>query len=245
MGEAAGTFLSIYLLRIRKINNSVPLAIPITASLWPFPIKPTATDDPRWQLLQKEINAFLDKASNGVDLTPHLSLLVHKQGFTPAAESKDPDADRWADKDFLLNVMGFHHFHLGTKVETAGHITRTNEVLFAEVTREIFNVVAIFDHSVFERKNGKTNKLTAERDRLWGLFTKISSRGIPPGCLYIPSMIMTSGHSSHHVTLADRYAYIIREIDSKIDDPSFVTNLYAEAGINSPSRPKLNWHLYY
>ena len=67
----------------------------------------------------------------------------------------------------------------GMAVETAGHVTRTDEVLFAEVTRDQFNVVAIFDHAVFDKTDKVTKTMTAERDRLWGLFTKISSRGAP------------------------------------------------------------------
>ena len=113
-------------------------------------IEPTATNDPRWCALRTEIDAFLFKVRNGEDLTPHLSLQAHKQGFTPAAGLTGPNVDKWADKDFLLNVMGFHHFHLGTSIEAAGHVMRTDDVLFAEVTRDTFNVVAIFNHSVFD-----------------------------------------------------------------------------------------------
>lgn len=207
--------------------------------------EPTATNDPRWKILRNEIDAFLTKVRNGDDLTPHLSLQAHKQGFTPASASRDPNVDKWADKDFLLNVMGFHHFHLGITVETAGHVTRTDEVLFAEVTRDQFNVVAIFDHTVFEKTDKVTKSMTAERDRLWDLFTKISSRGVSPGSVYVPSMIMTSGHSMHHVMLADRYGHVVHEIDSKIDDPSFVDSLYVDAGVSPPPRPKLKWHFNY
>ena len=64
---------------------------------------------------------------------------------------KTPKPDSWADKDFLLNVMGLHHFHLGLTKETAGHMTRTNQVLFASVTREELEILGLFDHAAFEQ----------------------------------------------------------------------------------------------
>lgn len=67
-------------------------------------IHPTATQDRRWKILNSEINQFLSKVRNGEDLTPHLSLQPHTQGYTPAAALCGVDSNRWADKDFLLNV---------------------------------------------------------------------------------------------------------------------------------------------
>ena len=208
-------------------------------------LEPTVTSDSRWRTLRNAIDIFLNKVRNGENLTPHLSLLVHKQGFSPATAAKAPDVNRWADKDFLLNVMGFHHFHLGIVIEAAGHVARTDDVLFAAVTRDEFAALAIFDHSAFERTDTITQTMTAERNRLWDIFTKRSSRGIPPGAVYVPAMITTSGHSYHHVRLADQYARIVRELDPKIDDPSFIKSLYEDAKITIPLRPKLKWNLHY
>lgn len=208
-------------------------------------IEPTATADKRWRTLRPAVDSFLDKVRNGDNLIPHLSLQIHSQGFTPAAAAKVPDADRWADKDFLLNVMNFHHFHLGTTTVAAGHVDRTNEVVFAEVTRDKFNLVAIVDHSVFEKIDKVTKEMTAERDRLWDIFNKRSSQGMPPGSFYIPAAIMTSGHSEHHVRIADHYARIVRETNPMLDDSSFLSRLYNDAGLPVPLRPKLKWHFHF
>lgn len=208
-------------------------------------IESTALSDKRWRSLKPAIEALLEKVRGGDDLIPHLSLQVHNQGFTPAATAKNAGADRWADKDFLLNVMGFHHFHLGMSTLPAGHVDRTNEVAFAEVTRDQFNLVAIFDHSVFDKTDEVTRTMTAERDRLWDIFTKRSSRGMPPGAVYVPAAIMTSGHAEQHVRMADYYARIVRELDPRLDEPSFVHDLYTEAGLPVPSRPKLKWHFHF
>jgi hypothetical protein len=55
---------------------------------------------------------------------------------------------RWSDKDFLLNVMGYHHFHLGTAVQRRGYVDRTDDLIFAEVRRDTFTVIAIFGMKV-------------------------------------------------------------------------------------------------
>lgn len=114
-------------------------------------IRESASKDPRWKSLKPQIGQFLEKVESGDNLSPHLSLGAWREGYTPAVQQIGTVGDKWADKDFLLNVMGFHHFHLGTKPEKQGFIERTDDVLFAFVTRTTFDVLGIFDHSVFER----------------------------------------------------------------------------------------------
>jgi hypothetical protein len=139
--------------------------------------------------------------------------------------------------------MGYHHFHLGINLEPAGHVERTDNVIFARITRDKFDVVAFFDHSVFESHQSETKKLTSERERLWNIFGKRSSRGVPPGNVIVPSMIMTSGHAFHHVGIAQDYSHVVREIDPKIDENEFVNSLYEGANLEVPPKPKLKWHL--
>lgn len=208
-------------------------------------LEQSAVKDHRWNTMKQAVDSLLNKVENGDDLTPHLSLQAHKHGFTPTAATTAPVVNKWADKDFLLNVMGFHHFHLGLTIEAAGHVERTDNVLFAAVTRDSFRVLAICDHSVFDKVDKSTQVMTSERERIWDIFLKWSSNGLPPGSAFIPSMIMTSGHSYNHVQLADYYAKLIRHFDSQIDDKSFVDNLYNDAGIPVPVRPKLKWSLEY
>jgi hypothetical protein len=67
-----------------------------------------------------------------------------------------------ADKDMLLNVMGYHHFHL----DAAPHNKkRSDDVLFAHVTPDTFTLLGIFDHTVF-----CYTRITTERMRLWEIF---------------------------------------------------------------------------
>ncbi len=205
-------------------------------------IEKHVTRDPRWRSLSSSINHLLEKVKSGEDLTPHLSLKIHKKGFSPAATRSDQNVDRWEDKDFLLNIMGYHHFHLGNQIQGKDHVERTDDVLFAEVTRDKFRVIAIFNHSVFEKTATVTSELTEERKKLWNIFDERSLAGAPPGSVVIPSIIMTSGHSYKIVRLAQDYMRVIRDIDPKLDDHNFVRELFSEASIPIPKKYKLNWH---
>lgn len=208
-------------------------------------IEATASEDPRWSKLATEVTSFLSNVRRGDGLTPHLSLELHTRGYTPASAQKGPDVDRWADKDFLLNVMGYHHFHLGPQVHPNSFADRSDDLIFARVSRDHFTIIAIFDHSVFERSDDATKAMTKERQRLWSVFDEHSSRGMAPGTVYIPSMVTTSGHSMHVVRMADVYARVVREIDPKLDEIEFVKSLYGSAKLPYPKKPKLKWHLNY
>ncbi len=203
-------------------------------------IEPTVTADPRWKLLRDQVTVILDKVRSGENLIPYLSTQPHSKGYSPETSKMGPGVDRWADKDFLLNVMGFHHFHLGAKVEAAGHVERTDDVLFARVSCEKFTAIGIFNHSVF----GPTgDEMSAERKRLWKIFDEHTGRGVPPGSVVIASSIASSGHPDHVVRTAQEYSRIIHYLDPKLDDPSLVSELYTAGKVREPERVKLEWAL--
>lgn len=204
-------------------------------------VEPSALNDPRWHSQTDAITAFLEKVKAGIELTPHLSLDPQTRGVTLSSLRQEPGGDRWADKDFMLNVMGYHHFHLGTKAEPRGHVTRTNDLLFARVSRDEFTVLGIFDHAVFERPADPDQAMTAERKRLWAVFDEHSARGIPSGVAFIPAMVSTSGHSTSLVMMAQRFARLIAEVDPKLDDPAYVRSMYEEAELAMPHKPRLAW----
>ena len=197
-------------------------------------VEPSAQDDPRWTAHTAGIEAFLDKVRRGDDLTPHLSIEPHTKGYTPAARAPGATStDRWSDKDFVLNVMGYHHFHLGTKVQRRGHVDRTDDLIFAEVRRDTLSVIAIFGHEVFDPKS-------TERIRLWAAHDQVAFRGVPPGSVVIPAMIATSGHTVHVVRYAQDCARIIRDFEPKLDDLAYVATLYPP-GLAMPPKPKFGW----
>ena len=203
-------------------------------------IDPAITSDSRWRNLRPQIESLLEKVRKGENLRPHLSIQPHSRGYTPASSEKGPNVDRWADKDFLLNAMGFHHFHMGMKLEKIGHIERTDDVIFAKVSREEFTAIGIFDHSVFEPVG---ENMSPERKRLWEIFDAHIARGVPPGSFVVSSPIATSGHPIHLVSVAQEYSWVIREIDPKLEDRKFVQDLYEGAGCEVPYKPKLEWAL--
>lgn len=206
-------------------------------------VEEEVTKDGRWPSLSVAFSSLQQNVEEGNDLTPFLSLKAQEKGYTPAASGTGPDTDRWADKDFLLNVMGFYHLHLGRVRDGAKISDRTDEVIFAKVDREKFVVIGIFDHSVFEPTDAPTKTMTSERERLWAIFDKYSMQGVPANSLVIPTMIMTSGHNYKVVRLAQEYTRIIREFDPKIDDRSYIESIYRDAGVVSPKNAKFEWYL--
>ncbi len=228
--QSLGTLLIIYMnWRMRFVSPGVRSVT----------TRRSATSDTRWRALKPNIDAFLDKVRRGADLTPHLSLAAWQDGYTPAAHGPRKSADRWADKDFLLNVMGFHHFHLGMALEKKGFVTRTDEVLFAHVTRSTFDVLGLFDHSVFDDKDPAV--MSAERTRLWGLHEQVLFEGVEPGSFVLANPISMSGHPSQIVMLAQHYAKLIKRIDPNLDDRSYVETMLYGGRLAVPAKPKLRW----
>ncbi len=197
--------------------------------------------DPRATALTPEIDAFLTVVEDGHDLTPYLSIEPRTKGYTPAAEGRGPGKDSWADKDFLLNVMGLHHFHLGLTLEAAGHAVRTNELLFASVTRDTFEIIGLFDHGAFDYEDDGT--LTAERQKLWSVYEAREAAQKLPGQLSVGGFggfgITLSSHPMVVVKAAQDHVHVLRDIDPKLDDPAYVDSIYSEGLV--PTNPKPKW----
>lgn len=206
-------------------------------------IEPYVTADKKWKLLKIQINTLFEKARKGEDLTPYLSTKAHQKGYTPANRINNGQAGRWDDKDFILNTMGFHHFHLDERIKPDGISERTDDVLFARVSRDDFHAYAIFNHSVFENDVDESGKMNDERKRLWKIFDEYSTRGMASGTVYIPAMITTSGHPMHIHNIVQNYTHVLGEIDPKVNDREFLKSIYEETGINMPKNNKLKWHI--
>ncbi|MFK5893784.1 MAG: hypothetical protein QM504_11240 [Pseudomonadota bacterium] len=206
-------------------------------------IDPNVTSDPRWRRLKKQINYLLTKVRVGDDLTPYLSLKAHKKGYTPKERIVSGEADSLDDKDHLLNIMGFHHFHLGENINDKGIADRTDEVLFVNVTRDRFHVIAIFDHSVFDSSLNENNELNTERARLWKIADEYHSRGLPPGTVYTQGVITASGHPIHIHSITNEYSHVIDQLDSKLSDREFENAIYEETKLVKPNNNRLNWHI--
>ncbi len=207
-------------------------------------IEPSLTADPRWKLLSANTKALLERVRRGDDLNPNLSLKVTRNGFTPSS-SNTTSTDKWQDKDFILNTMGYHHFHLSPIVEIAGHTKRTDEVLFAKVEKNNFYAIGFFDHSVFDSTNHATKEMSKERSRLWQIFDQRNSIGLDPGSTYLSSAITSSGHTVKFVQLASDYAWLVNKVDKNLDDLSYREDLFKQndVPINELKGMDLRWHM--
>ncbi len=201
--------------------------------------------DPRSVGLKANIDALALVVEAGGNLDPYLSEKAHDDGYTPAADPKTPNPELWKDKDHLLNVMGLHHFHLGMVEKSPGVMRRTNEVLFASVTRDEFEIIGLFDHDAFEHEDD--GSMTPERQKLWGAYLSREANGLLPGQLSVGGFagggISLSGEPNAVVQAAIRHARIMRELDPTLDDPDQIRRLFPS--IEAPAKPKLRWHYHH
>ena len=193
--------------------------------------------DPRAAALKTNIDALLSVVGAGGDLTPYLSIEPRTKGYTPAARGENS----WSDKDFLLNVMGLHHFHLGLTVEPTGHVERTNEIIFAVVKRDRFEILGLFDHAVFNHEDD--GGMTPERSKLWSAFRGEQALSMPGQFLaggYGGLGLSASGHPSAVVMTAQAHVRVMREIEPRLGDRDFLRSLYQSFPV--PRKPALEWH---
>lgn len=198
-------------------------------------IEPAAQADLRWNSNSVAIEAFLDKVRRGDDLTPHISMMPHTRGYSPAARAPGAATeDRWSDKDFLLNTMNYHHFHLDAASGAAGHWNGVDGLIFAEVGRDEFKVIAIFGHAIFDPKS-------PERTRLWELHEKIAFRGVASGQVVTGPAIATSGHAMHVVYHAQRCGKWMKQLEPQLDDGAVTKGWFDTAGFAFPKKPMFEW----
>lgn len=190
--------------------------------------------------LKPKIDAFINAAEQGSDLTPYLSLRALREGFVSTTQ---PQKTGWDDKDFLLNVMGFHHFHLGLQREPKGHMKRTKKVLFSHVSRDKLEILSLFDHTVFDRTQG--TQMTPERAKIWSMYVAWCRSNVSvendDARAFVTSSLTLAGTPMVVTMEAIKHIEIIRETDPQLDDPNYIKNtLYEELPL--PTRMKMQWH---
>ena len=197
--------------------------------------------DCRATAVKLNIEAFIRAVEAGADLNPYLSTKAHRHGYVLAADPEVADSRTWEDKDFLLNALGRHHFHLGLHREVSGLMARTDEVLFASVTRETFEILGLFDHSVFDWS--VDDAMAPERERLWSSHDEYRAEEASPGAVFLDGYrglgITTAGTPTAPAMDAMRQMMWIREIDPKLSDSKYVETLFAEHPV--PKKLRLEW----
>ncbi|MDF3821619.1 hypothetical protein P3G55_17065 [Leptospira sp. 96542] len=195
-------------------------------------------DHQKWKENQYRTLPLLRRFQKGETVIEFLSNEIKTRGLNLNYNI----TNKWKDKDFFLNAMGFHHFHLGNLSEGNHFADRTNEILFAEVQKKEVSVIGIYDHSVFE---SKSEKLSDERRRLWTDFESYRFGKLQPGKFYLQSMIATSGHPTHVVNLAQSYTHMIRTIDESLDDQDYLRDFLGIQNENVNSHFRFDWMLHF
>ena len=110
-------------------------------------------------------------------------------------------------------------------------MARTDEVLFASVTRGTFEILGLFDHSVFDWS--VDDAMPPERERLWSSHDEYRAEEVSPGA------VLLDGYGGLGITTAGTpivsgdgcdvpNEVLIREIDPKLSDSKYVETLFAE-----------------
>ena len=199
-------------------------------------------NDGRVAALKAKIESLVEAVETGADLGPYLSRKAHQHGYVMASDPENTGATTWSDKDFVLNVMGLHHFHLGLNMQSSGLMDRTKEVLFASVRRDEFEILGLFDHCVF--KWTVDDEMVPERKRLWSMYDAMQFKDSMPGDIVMGGYgnmgITTAGTPLVVTRKAIEHIGIIKEIDPKLDDAAYVQTLFE--GHTVPKKIKLAWH---
>ena len=198
-------------------------------------------NDPRFEVLEVKVEAFTKAVEVGADLGPYLSKRAHREGYVTDVDPKRANTATWEDKDFLLNVMGLHHFHLGLRQGASGLMGRTDEVVFAHVSRDTVDILGLFDHSVFEWTIGDT--MVPERQRLWTIYDEYQAAQAGPGPMLMGGIggigVTLSGTPMVVTMKAIRLLEIVRKTEPELDDAENAKKAFAEFPVSSV-RPA--WH---
>ena len=198
--------------------------------------------DPRSEVLKPNIEAFTKAVEAGADLGPYLSKKAHREGYVMNANPDKTKSAKWNDKDYLLNVMGLYHFHLGLNQEASGLMARTENVLIAHVSRDVVDTIGLFDHSVFEWT--VNDEMVPERQRLWSIYEEYQAAQASPGAILMGGFgglgITLAGTPNVVTRKAIQQIKLVRKTDPKLDDAEYAKDMFADFATPKKVRPA--WH---
>lgn len=188
--------------------------------------------------MHPDIKVFLDKVIKGNDLNPYLSERVRTHGvILSGASSKNAGKDI----DTLVLREGLYHFHFAPK-NNKNPKGRSNYLIFADVSKDTFTIVAIAPHSVFDHNS-------EEAHRFFDIRRRYLERDIPNGQSYMLNPVMTTGHTLEILSYAMHCENTINALDPMLNETDFISQLYADGvlqypSLEQPKKPDLIWFFY-
>lgn len=230
---------------LEKMPTSVIISKYITWKIRTIPIKkrtidfyPMGIDLNIFLKMYPDIKMFLDKVIEGNDLNPYLSEQVRTHGVVlPGASLKS----KGKDIDSLVLREGLYHFHFAPK-DNKNPKGRSNYLIFADVSKDTFTIVAIAPHRVFDHNS-------EDAHRFFEIRRRYLEQDIPAGQPYMLNPVMSSGHTLEIFVYAIHCENTIHSLDPKLNDGDFISQLYADGALQDPSleRPQksdLIWYFY-
>ena len=174
--------------------------------------------------MNPEIKIFFNKVINGDDLNPYLSEKVRTHGVVlPGASFKN----KGKDIDSLVLREGLYHFHFAPRGSNNPK-GRSNYLIFADVSKDVFTIVTIAPHRVFDHDS-------EDAHRFFDIRRKYLEKDIPPRQAYMRNPMMASGHSLEIFIYAMHCENTIYSLDPKLNDNNFISQLYANEKLKFPS----------
>lgn len=184
------------------------------------------------------LEEFRLKVQRGEDLNPHLSRNVRTDGYILSTlRYKNPDKHKYYDRDTILIRMGFHHFHIG-KVSPENKKGRSGYIIFARVTDDHFEVIAIAPHGAFDQNSEYFMYL-------FNTYELYRKQKITPGALYTNTPITVDGFSSDLDDYAIYCVQRVREMDSLLDNIEYIRDLFKKYHPKAVDNPSVNWWFKY
>ncbi|EKN5078092.1 hypothetical protein ACLIXB_003714 [Yersinia enterocolitica] len=185
-----------------------------------------------------DIKGFLNKVINGDDLNQYLSEQVRTHGVVlPGASLKS----KGKDIDSFVLREGLYHFHFAPR-NNKNPKGRSNYLIFADVSKDTFTIVAIAPHSVFY--HGSEDAL-----KFFHIRRMYLERDIPPNQPYMLNPVTCTGHTLEIFGYAIHCEDTINSIDPQINDSHFISQLYKDGKLQIPSleqpkKTKLMWYFH-
>lgn len=197
----------------------------------------SVTTHKKWCTYKESIRSILKKADLGMDLNPFLSEKVNKRGYE--SDKLFNKENIWNDKDQILNLHHYHHFHLDMNIKDNLMSERSEYLLFAEITRNKFTAIGIFDHSIFDEV--LPNYISSERKRFLDIhYQRVIKHSSSQ--FVTSSQITASGHNYQILKSCHEIIRILFINDSKLDQRNDVNSIYANFKRTPPPNFKFEWY---